>query len=154
MSVVKGRHPYCWSCSVMSHMAKACPSKKLAPQPSQTAVVVSAEVPGQKLKDVCKKGRKTPSSPHNKRSPSKQKPKKGRNKKSSTSCCLSPLKGSIKEKRSNNSRIKRNGINKNLRILSNQKKRNSEDSDMEVEEMPLTTAMVLLLKEGKRHGGS
>lgn len=125
MPVVKGRHPYCWSCSVMGHMAKVCPSKKSTPRPSQIAVVVSGEVPGRELKDVSKKGRKTPSPPHNKRSPSKQKPKKGRNKKSSTSHCLSPLKGSIKEKRSNNSRIKRNGINKNLRILSNQKEGNS-----------------------------
>lgn len=57
--VVERWCPYCWSCSVMRHMVKACPSKKAASQPNQAAVPAAAvtdKVPDGGWKEVRKKG--------------------------------------------------------------------------------------------------
>lgn len=65
------------------------------------ASIVSGEAPDEEWKDVRRYD------PPSKKFHSKQKPKKGRERKSSTSPCLNPPKGSITQKRSGNNKIKK-----------------------------------------------
>lgn len=72
--VVEGRKPNCWACRISGHMAKACPGKKTAPQPTASPVATTSamteaepcKTPGVGWKEVVAKGRKQkagPSSP-------------------------------------------------------------------------------------------
>lgn len=78
------------------------------------------------------------------RSHSKNKPKRGWNWKSTTSCCLRPQKGSIKKKRSGNNRSRKPKAKKQQDQQQKQtqnsqqqkQKKQYANSDMEVDEMP------------------